>query len=106
MRASERAEAWLRTIKQELVVMIIAAISCAFVQGLSRLSTEKYPPLTSYHDVLTTVVSQALWGMPFLAVIQLLEAVASRVILEGKRCSGFDSEADKADGDRRAKGDS
>jgi ABC-type multidrug transport system fused ATPase/permease subunit len=79
---SIRAAGWLQMLRKGLSILICVAITCAAIQGLGRLSTEKQPPPWAYHEVLTSVLLQVLWGLPFLIAVFLLDASCSIVLAD------------------------
>lgn len=81
---SIRIAGWLQTTRSSVSVLICAAISCAAVQGLVRLSTEKQPAAWAYHESLMSMFRQLLWGLPLAATVYLLDA-RSTVVLKSYR---------------------
>jgi hypothetical protein len=71
---SIRAAGWLRILGRGLGFLVCAGVICAALQGLDNLSIERHPAPWAYHWAINKALSQIVWGLPFLAVVNLLEA--------------------------------
>lgn len=74
------AAASLRILRSGLRILISAGMTCAAIQGLSRLSVETHPAPWAYHLALRSVLVQVVWGLPFLVVVYLLEAYCTTML--------------------------